>query len=195
MTASPASLRRSGRVRQQGFVLVTGLLFLIVLTLLGLALFRSTGLMNRISGNTRDKDRAFEAAQAALQYAEWALASGKVVAPQDDCTGLVNGNVTASIHVCSNPLAAPATLPWANGFTYTPPNLVVNPGGGLVSATNPDVNYAAAPVFYIESQGYDGKATYYQVTAAGFGGSASAKAVVRSTFSISSSTYCSTCTP
>jgi len=174
-------------------VLVTGLLFLVVLTLLGLGLFRSTGLMNRISGNTRDKDRAFEAAQAALQYAEWALASGKIVTTASDCTGLVNGNNTALVHVCANTLATPADAPWANGFTYTPPNLVVDQKGGLVSATNPDVNYYAAPTFYIESKGSDGKTTYYQVTAAGFGGSAATKSVVRSIFKLTSSSICTTC--
>jgi type IV pilus assembly protein PilX len=194
MTASPPSLRRCGRAREQGFVLVTGLLFLVVLTLLGIGLFRSTGLMNRISGNTRDKDRAFEAAQAALQYAEWALANGKV-AEESTCTGLVNGNNTAAVHVCSNALATPADFPWANGFTYTPPNLMVDPKGGLVSATNSDVNYVAAPLFYIENTGTDGKVTYYQVTAAGFGGSAATRAVVRSTFTLSSSSTCTTCSP
>jgi len=195
MRAPPRSFRRTGRPRQQGFVLVTGLLFLIVLTLLGLGLFRSTGLMNRISGNTRDKDRAFEAAQAALQYAEWALASGKVVTAASTCTGLVNGNVTANIHVCDNALATPSDAPWANGYTYTPPNLVVDTKGGLVSATNPDVNYYAAPVFYIENKGSDGKTTYYQVTAAGFGGSVATKSVVRSTFTLTSGSTCTTCSP
>ena len=43
------------------------------MTLLGLALFRSSGLMERVSANTRDKQRAFETAQAALQYGEWWL--------------------------------------------------------------------------------------------------------------------------
>jgi type IV pilus assembly protein PilX len=170
------------------------MLFLIVLTLLGIALFRSTGLMNRISSNTRDKDRAFEAAQAALQYAEWWLASG-AAGTASACTGLVSGNNKAMIHVCSNALAAPAAAPWADGFTYTPPNLVVNTGGGLVSATNPDVNYQAAPMFYIESLGLapDGQTMLYQVTAAGFGGSASTVSVVRSTYAVSSSTTCTTC--
>jgi type IV pilus assembly protein PilX len=188
------SPRRLARRQQRGYLLVTALLFLVVLTLLGLGLFRSTGLMDRISANTRDKDRAFEAAQAALQYAEWALANGKV-GVDAACTGMVNGNNTALVHVCNNALASPTAAPWPNGYTYTPPNLTVGAGGGLVSATNPDINYAAAPIFYIFDLGFakDGKTTLYEVTAAGFGGNAATMSVVRSTFALTPSSTCTTC--
>jgi len=196
MNAVPRSSRLAGHRGQRGFVLVTGLLFLIVLTLLGLGLFRSTGLMNRISGNTRDKDRAFEAAQAALQYAEWWIGNSGKADAGSVCTGVANGNTASAIHVCSNALATPADFPWANGFTYTPPNLFVDKRGGLVSDTNPDANYFGAPMFYIENLGLapDGKTTLYQVTAAAYGGSSSAKSVVRSTFAAAAASNCTTCT-
>ena len=193
MTASPRSARKPGRHGQRGYVLVTGLLFLIVLTLLGIGLYRSTGLMNRISANTRDKERSFEAAQAALQYAEWSLTNG--AGADDTCTGLVSGNTVANVHACTNALGSAADLPWTNGFTYTPPNLAVDTNGGLVSSTNPDVNYQAPPSFYIEPKGFapDGKSKLYEVTAAGFGGNASTKSVVRSTYAITSSSTCRDC--
>jgi type IV pilus assembly protein PilX len=180
---------RLARARQRGYLLVTGLLFLVALTLLGIALFRSTGLMDRISANTRDKERAFEAAQSALQYAEWWLQSGHGGAGTE-CTTLASGNNPDSVHVCSNALAKPSDLPWTAGYTYTPPNFTVNTAGGLISATNPDVNYQAAPTFYIERLGTtaDGQSTMYQVTAAGRGGSPDTMAVVRSTYAINSST-------
>jgi type IV pilus assembly protein PilX len=180
-------------------VLVTALLFLVVLALLGIGLFRSSGLTDRISSNTRDKDRAFEAAQGALQYAEWLLASG-TVGTAAACTGLQSGNVQTNVHVCSNALASASDAPWANGFTYTPPNVTISAGGGVVSDTNPDVNYSRAPMFYIEALPAMPDGTpLYQVTAAGFGGSASARAVVRSTFAVGSSggpntIPCPTCT-
>jgi Tfp pilus assembly protein PilX len=98
----------------------------------------------------------------------------------------MHGDTAAAVHVCSNGLATPTDLPWANGFTYTPPNLTVNNQGGIVSTTNPDVNYQAAPEFYIERLGVgpDGVSQYYQVTAGGFGGSVDTKSVVRSTYAI-----------
>src|SRR6202012_1856556 len=121
--------------REQGFVLVTGLLFLVIVTLLGLALFRSSGLMERISSNTRDKQRAFESAQAALQYGEWWLGNTTSLT-KNACT--TTGQTVTSLQICSTALstssATVAALAWApNAFTYTPPHMTIaatgTPGG------------------------------------------------------------------
>jgi type IV pilus assembly protein PilX len=179
----PARLRREG-----GFVLVTGMLFLVVLTLLGLAMFRSTGLMDRISGNSRDKQRSFEAAQSALQYGEFWLANGGG-GVGSACSTLVSGDTVANIHVCSNALASgyQSTVPFSAAFTYTPPNLNVNVNAGL--AGSGDVNYQIKPGFYIENLGLapNGISTVYQVTAYGKGGSADTVSVVRSVYQVTPS--------
>jgi type IV pilus assembly protein PilX len=189
-----SSRRASRPARQQGFVLVTGLLFLVILTMLGLSLFRSTGLMDRISGNTRDKQRSFESAQSALSYGEWWIngSHGGVGTP---CTGLVNGdpaNVT-NVHTCSNALVAgfQNTVPFPNAFIYTPPNMTIALTGGLVdsSKSDSDINYQALPGFYVEDLGLapDGVSEVYQVTAYGKGGNADSASVVRSTYKVTPS--------
>ena len=48
----------SSRPRQRGLVLVSSLLLLLVITILALAMFRSTGLSEKISGNMRETERA-----------------------------------------------------------------------------------------------------------------------------------------
>ena len=60
----------------RGYTLVVGLLLLVVLTLFAIGMFRSFGLQEKIAANTRDKQRALEAAQSALQYGEWWLGQG-----------------------------------------------------------------------------------------------------------------------
>ena len=64
----------------------------------------------------------------------------------------------------------------------TLPNMTVATGGGMASAS--DINYQAYPGLYIEKLGLstDGKNTFYQVTAYGFGGDANTVSVVRGTF-------------
>ena len=188
MSSTSARRRTPGSRRERGFVLVTGLLFLVILTLLGLALFRSTGLLDRISANTRDKERSFEVAQGALQYGEWLLASGKGGTGGNCAAGIVNGNVATNVKVCTNALTNPTTLPWPRGFSYTAPNVTVATGGGM-AATGADVNYNAAPTLYIERLGLaaNGKSQVYQVTAAGYGGSAETGTVVRSTYQVTPS--------
>jgi type IV pilus assembly protein PilX len=185
-----ASLRRPVRTRRErGFVLVTGMLFLVVLTLLGLAMFRNSGLMDRISGNSRDKQRSFEAAQSALQYGEFWLANGGGGLGAA-CSTLASGDTVANIHVCSNALASgyQSTVPFPAGFTYTPPNLTVSTSAGM-AASGVDVNYHILPGFYIENLGIapNGTSSVYQVTAYGEGGSSDTVSVVRSVYQVTPS--------
>ena len=184
---------------EQGFVLVTGLMFLVIVTLLGLALFRSSGLMERVSANTRDKQRAFETAQAALQYGEWFLGNS-TLQPKTSCNS--TGKTVATLHVCSEALSLSrdtiAALAWkANAFAYdTLPNVSVDTAGGLNSAGT-DIKYQALPGVYVEDLGLmsDNKTELYQVTAYGYGGNADTSSIVRSTYKVTSSTSCLSCTP
>jgi type IV pilus assembly protein PilX len=179
--------RRTHKARgDRGFILVAGLLFLIVLTLLSLAMFRSFGLQERIAGNTRDKERAFEAAQSALQYGEWWLGQGNGIGTGVTCSGVINGNDLTAMKICSNANSTPAALPWSNRADYLPPNMTVASGGGL--ATSGDINYQAKPGMYINYLGLtpDGLAQLYQVTAFGYGGNSDTAAVVQSTYQVKS---------
>jgi type IV pilus assembly protein PilX len=63
------------RTRQSGIVLICSLLLLLVVTIIALAMFRSMGLGEKISGNERETQRALHAAVLAEQYAEWWLSS------------------------------------------------------------------------------------------------------------------------
>ncbi|MEO8308868.1 MAG: PilX N-terminal domain-containing pilus assembly protein [Pseudomonadota bacterium] len=55
---------------QRGASLVIALMFLVVLTILGLVAVRSSTVQERMAGNDRDRAVAFEAAEAALRDAE-----------------------------------------------------------------------------------------------------------------------------
>lgn len=173
----------------RGYTLVVGLLLLVVLTLFAIGMFRSFGLQEKIAANTRDKQRALEAAQSALQYGEWWLGQGNG-STGIPCTGVNSGNTLANMRVCSTALATPSTLPWGVGSTYLPPFMTANGGGGMAGASSPagDINYAGVPGLYINYIGMspNGLAQLYQVTAYGFGGDATTAAVVQSTYRISS---------
>lgn len=56
--------------RQDGAVFVTGLIFLLVLTLLGITATRMATVEERMSGNMRDRMLAMQAAEMGLRYAE-----------------------------------------------------------------------------------------------------------------------------
>jgi type IV pilus assembly protein PilX len=57
-------------VKQRGVTLLMALIFLAVLALLGVTAARNSVLEERMAGNTRDRDLAFQAAEEALKKAE-----------------------------------------------------------------------------------------------------------------------------
>src|SRR5271163_4687984 len=103
--------------QQRGMALITAMLLLIVVTIMALSMFRSYGIEERIAGNTRDKQRAINAAISAQQYAEAWLASGTAPATGVCPPGLVPSSTSGE--VCSVVLPSFTTLPWASGVTYT----------------------------------------------------------------------------
>lgn len=68
MTGELCGVRRAGK--QAGFVLVAALMFLMLLTILGLAASRVASVEVIMASNFRDMDRAFSATEAALRDAE-----------------------------------------------------------------------------------------------------------------------------
>jgi type IV pilus assembly protein PilX len=54
---------------QQGMALITGLIFLVVLTLISMSAIKSTSLEERMAGNARDQDLAFQATEAVIRDA------------------------------------------------------------------------------------------------------------------------------
>tara|TARA_Y100000310_G_scaffold217218_1_gene218282 strand:+ start:2154 stop:2702 length:549 start_codon:yes stop_codon:yes gene_type:complete len=56
--------------RQEGWVLVIGLVVLVMLTIIAMALMRSTLLEEKMAGATRESNLSFQAAESALRAAE-----------------------------------------------------------------------------------------------------------------------------
>lgn len=74
-----ASLNRAdhpGIRRQGGVVLVVALMFMLVMSIVGVAAMQSTLMQERMAGNTRDRNLAFQAAEAALRAGEDASIGG-----------------------------------------------------------------------------------------------------------------------
>jgi type IV pilus assembly protein PilX len=93
---------------QRGAVLVVGLIFLAMLSLMGVAAYSAATQEERMSGNTRDRIRAFEAAEASLRDCESVLAAVGGGLPAFDGTG---GMYTAP---APDQLQAYETVDWKN---------------------------------------------------------------------------------
>ena len=150
--------------RQRGAALVVGLIFLAMLSLMGVAAYMVANQEERMSGNTRDRIRAFEAAEASLR----------------DCESLLGGFGTLPTFNGTNGMyQAPAfdqqqayeTVNWTNGASVR-----------VIPTAIPDV--ALQPRCIIEQVGQievrrlsDARSgplevtieTIYRITAMGFG--------------------------
>jgi type IV pilus assembly protein PilX len=192
MSSNSPILRR----KQSGMALVTAILLLVVMTIMAISMMRSYGVEEKIAGNTREKERALNAAVSAQQYAEYWLSANP--APlAGACTGIVSSTIG---QICTPPLPtiplnfSTLPLPWASGVTYT--QFTSNPIAGVTNTiagvgAGAQGTYYAAPVFYITDLGPN-KGTpvgeLYQIDAVGYGGTPNAVAVVESTYVMTSNT-------
>jgi type IV pilus assembly protein PilX len=194
-------LRRGAR--QNGMVLVTALLMLIVVTIIALAMFRSFGVDEKIAGNLREKQRALSAAETAEQYAEYWLANGgNANTVPAACAGAsVAVPPTTPGQICTNGLVTPAVLPWTVGATPVGVTYTLDaqnaPSPMILAATSPTQGtYYSSPQFYITFVGTTTtQGTIYQIDAVGYGGSPDTAAVVESTYKVQTNVQCLSCTP
>jgi type IV pilus assembly protein PilX len=185
MSTRPRPQLRSRSV-QRGMALISGLLLLLVATILAMSMFRSYGSQQKIAGNVREKQRALSAAVSAQKYAEYWLSSNTPPAAAD-CTGM---GVSAIAQVCSN---SPdfTGVPWILGaapvgITFSNFNVTAQ----VNSAVPTKGTYFGTPRFYVTDLGRSaaaGAGEIYQIDAAAWGGTADTVAVVESTYLITPS--------
>lgn len=163
-------------MKSTGFTLVVTLIFLLIMTMLGLSMFSGFTLDQTMAGNHREKSRAFDAAQTALSYAEYWL-----VQPSNATLGVLcssSSGMSSTPQICTNNLlTSPTTLPWGVGTNYTPAGM---------SLLSTDIGfYAAQPTLYIQNVGATTAGKYYLLTTAAQGGNDSAVAVLQSVYLVS----------
>lgn len=149
----PAQGRRQSRIRQrrsqQGLSLVTTLLFMVSALMLGVSVLSVNVMQERMIGNTKDRDLAFQAAEAALRDAEQDL-KVNITADSVFAADCANG-------LCTPPSqrAVPLSVPVhaAAGFAWTNDNQVRRYGQHTGAAAFPGVRAGGQPRYVIEKLG------------------------------------------
>jgi type IV pilus assembly protein PilX len=154
-------------------VLITGLIFMVVLTLIVVASMRTTILEEKMAGNVRDRDLAFQAAEAALRAAE-----------------LVLTGATPPTFSASGPYLSALNRPDAFWYSY-----VWTAGTNSVAYSPTPNGAAAAPRYVIEtmpaiSGAGSGSLKFsalsdsgvYKITSRGVGGNPNTVVMLQSTY-------------
>jgi type IV pilus assembly protein PilX len=185
MTNNPISLAH--QTRQSGAALVTGLIFLVVLTMIGVTAARMSTLEERMSGNMRDRAIAMQAAELALRDAERDI-SNTVAASSRNVSGITGfvadcGASTGTIEddgLCYNGASTWATAGWTASTWTTNLSAAPSVPYGLFTTrtsptgTTPDSTKAipvvsAQPRYIIEGirklpPGSGSEVIYYRIT-------------------------------
>jgi type IV pilus assembly protein PilX len=173
-------------MKEKGFILLIVMIFLVVMSMLGIVLFKGFISDENIAANMREKQRAIEAAQTGLDASQyWLGQSGNAY------SGVWNTGVTCSATtqtgttptICSNALATPATLPWPSANTFQPPTMNVSTSGGSNTYAG-NVQYY---VQYVGSTSVNPPTAIYQVTSTAQGGNINAEAVLQGTYQVTAS--------
>jgi type IV pilus assembly protein PilX len=169
---------------QRGAILVTSMLFLLVLTVLGVTVMKMSNMQERMAGNTRDVNLALQGAEAALRYGEFTVNPFETPSAPPAAKTFANGCVSSICLPGELPTALdkPALFNWSTAREYRE------------NATQDMTNLAQDPRFVVEEiafvrdslgRGQDyiepGR-VFYQVSSHSSGASGQTNVVLQSTF-------------
>lgn len=190
MTPQHSCLYLNIPIRQQGITLVIALIFLLVLTLLGVTAMQSTIVEERIAGNTRDKDVAFQSAEVGLRAGETLLTGVGGLAP-NVCTapgiafgaapnaGLINNVAGAAASVEYGKSAYWLAQPW----DATDSKAAGTTMAGAQAAARYVIEYVAGPGSTTITQP-SGTVMMFRVTAKGGGVTPGSISILQTNFKV-----------
>lgn len=165
---------------QSGAALIVSLVILLVLTIIGVTAMQGTTLEERMAGNLRSHDLAFQAAAAALRNGENTLAGlGAKPDPVDGSSTACSSTPCVYTQQSLSELNDKSDDWWQNyGLSFSGNNLP---------------NVAKQPRYVLQTHGYRRDTfrvghsratgtTLYRITAHGIGGSANARVTLQSVY-------------
>lgn len=160
---------------QQGVVLIVGLVMLLLMTLIGTTGMQSTSLEEKMAGNMRDRNLAFQAAESALAAGENYLETVGNLSAIDFCKKSEGryDHVTAACTAIDDPVWE--QIDWDDGDS--------------IEFTGELSNLSAPPRYIIEDMGLVACGTppckkNYRITARATGGSVDAVVILQSIYQI-----------
>ena len=166
---------------QHGVALITGLIFLVVLTLISMSAIKSTSLEERMAGNARDQNLAFQATEAVIREA----LKKKIPQVQNNLAAFTAG---CAAGLCLNNAVTPVWTTITNNNQWTSSKTLAYSGTlnevstqpryiiELLPASLPPPGYSMASGKGINS---GAQTTPFRITARGWGFTGQAQATVQ----------------
>lgn len=158
------------RKQQSGVVLVISLIMLLLLTIIGVTSMQVNTLEEKMTGNSRDQNIAFQAAESTLKEAEIFILNNPI-----DSTFYTGSN--GLLDIADNEPANFFTHGWSGSDSAT---TTANYGNnfGLIA----DPRYIIKKVSQTPANGSDPLRTYFRITARAQGASANTQVILQEYF-------------
>ena len=171
--------------QQTGAALITGLIFMVVLTLVAMAGMRTTLMEQRMATNARNRDTAFQAAEAALRKGIADLRGGTILKINFPATGA--GCTTSTPKGLCRPAAIGSPPIWNTifpaGQASTSSQAATNTGiASPLVANSPQYIIELLPDVQAPGGSLGQMVTPYRITARGWGRTSEAQATVQATY-------------
>lgn len=171
---------RTIHYRQSGVVMVIALIALLLLSLIGTTAMRGSTTSERIAGNLRDQDLAFQAAEAALRDAEAFIESLTTLALFDNSGGLYDTGFAPNVYT-----AWPADARNYNNVGFgglkdvsAAPEYIIEIRGTVEESVNSSLNLSGG---YGVSTG-TGEIYVFKIHARGVGTSGTSQVILRTNY-------------
>lgn len=158
--------------RQQGITLIVCMIVLTVLTMLGLSSIRDTTLEEKMAGNMRNRNLAFQAAESALREAENFIETTRA---------LPDFNNTAGLYEQMSEMWPTSAASWGistavSRYGSTLPGIAATPVY-IIERMDSEVKLASAAAGRVQSN-----QTFYRITARAVGSTDAAVVILQSTY-------------
>jgi len=167
--------------RQQGVVLIVGLILMLLLTLIGMSAMRGSNMQELMTSNVKDRNTAFQAAEASLRYAE-----NLIDTSTSNCGSYSGANGCYVDQNTIAPVMSWSSTQWANNSVAANVNLSVsqNPRYVIEKITSASVvtTSTGGSVEFGAQSSASNTSTTYRITSLGYGATSNSQVVLQSTF-------------
>ncbi len=175
--------------KQRGVVLIIGLIMLLLMTIVGLAAIRGTGLQESMAGNMRDRNLSFQAAEAGLRVGEEFVSDNNVALLAFDDTSswqLSDQNKPGLVPIQNWDAAR-----WASDANPVNASMDLD---SIASADRPRYVVEKVVVSTLSAARQDGSGVglgsleatqppeYYRITSLGIGGTGTSQSIVQTSY-------------
>lgn len=165
--------------RQRGMTLIVGLIMVLLMTLVGMAAIRGSSMQELMAGNMRDRNLAFQAAEAGLRQGENQLTNATLPAFDGTTVGLyeaIDGSSSTGFWDAYGWDAASASTSMGLEYVKAQPRYVIEEvtSASTLSADGGAIDFAST----LKTE----ETVFYRVTSRGEGGTDGAVVILQSTY-------------